>query len=113
MTLYSRKILIFSYINEEGKSEKAAVLHVANLGSFDRFFGILIEHYGGAFPLWLAPVQLVLIPIAERHNEYVQNLAKLLREAGVRVEVDNKNEPMQARIRNNTLQKSPIHGYNR
>ena len=94
-----------SYINEEGKSEKAAVLHVANLGSFDRFFGILIEHYGGAFPLWLAPVQLVLIPIAERHNEYVQNLAKLLREAGVRVEVDNKNEPMQARIRNNTLQK--------
>ncbi|MEK7592456.1 MAG: threonine--tRNA ligase [Patescibacteria group bacterium] len=99
-----------SYINEEGKSEKAAVLHVANLGSFDRFFGILIEHYGGAFPLWLAPVQLVLIPIAERHNEYVQNLAKLLREAGVRVEVDNKNEPMQARIRNNTLQKVPYMG---
>ncbi|MBI5613560.1 threonine--tRNA ligase [Candidatus Gottesmanbacteria bacterium] len=98
------------YINEEGKNEKAAVLHVAILGSFDRFFGILIEHYGGAFPLWLAPVQVTLIPIAERHTEYAQKFARDLREQGIRVELDSKNEPMQARIRNNTLQKVPYMG---
>ena len=63
------RILALTYTNEEGKDEKAAVLHVAILGSFDRFLGILIEHYAGAFPVWLAPVQVALIPIAERHNE--------------------------------------------
>jgi threonyl-tRNA synthetase len=99
-----------TYTASDGSQKQCVMIHRVVFGSLERFFGILIEHYGGAFPLWLAPVQLVLIPIAERHNEYVQNLAKLLREAGLRVEVDNKNEPMQARIRNNTLQKVPYMG---
>lgn len=95
------------YINDKGKEERPAVLHVAILGSFDRFLAVLIEHYGGAFPLWLAPVQVVIIPIAERHNPQAQHIADLLKQKDIRVEVDSRNEPMQAKIRNATLQKVP------
>lgn len=96
-----------NYINEEGKFERPAVLHIAILGSFDRFIAILIEHYAGAFPLWLAPTQVVGIAIAERHNEAVTNLVRTLSEAGIRAEADLRSESMQAKIRDAQLQKVP------
>ena len=99
-----------NYVNEEGKLERPAVLHIAILGSFDRFIGILIENYAGAFPLWLAPTQLGLVPIAERHNVDAQKAAEKLKTAGIRVEVDDRNERMQAKIRDLTLQKVPYLG---
>jgi threonyl-tRNA synthetase len=99
-----------NYINDEGKQERPAVLHVAILGSYDRFLGILIEHYAGIYPVWLAPLQIALIPIAERHAEAAQKAAQLLKEKGIRVTVDDRNESMQAKIRDNTLQKVPYLG---
>lgn len=99
-----------NYVNEEGKLERPAVLHVAILGSYDRFLAVLIEHYAGAFPLWLAPVQVTLVPIAERHNEAAHKMADTLRNAGFRVEINDKNESMQAKIREATLQKVPYMG---
>ena len=72
--------------------------------------GILIEHYAGAFPVWLAPVQVVLIPIAERHNTAAQQALQTLRDAGLRVELDDRSESMQAKIRDATLQKVPYMG---
>jgi threonyl-tRNA synthetase len=74
----------------------------------ERFFGVLIEHYAGAFPVWLSPVQAVLIPIAERHSAYANKIADQLKEAGVRVEVDARNEKMNAKIREHALQKVPF-----
>jgi threonyl-tRNA synthetase len=83
------------------------MVHRALLGSMERFFGVLIEHYGGAFPMWLAPVQAVLIPIADRHIEYANTVADALRGAGLRVEVDARAERMQAKIRDAQLHKVP------
>jgi threonyl-tRNA synthetase len=83
------------------------MVHRALLGAIERFFGVLIEHYGGAFPLWLAPVQAVVIPIADRHIEYANTVADALRQADLRVEVDVRAERMQAKIRDAQLQKAP------
>ncbi len=99
-----------TYIDNEGKEQRAVMIHRVILGSLERFFGILIEHYGGAFPLWLAPVQVALLPIADRHNEAAQKAAKQLEEAGIRVVVDESSERLQAKIRNHTLQKVPMLG---
>jgi threonyl-tRNA synthetase len=99
-----------NYINEEGKQERPAVLHVAILGSYDRFLAILIEHYAGIFPAWLSPVQVAIIPIAERHVEAAQKAARELVAKGIRVQVDDRNESMQSKIRDNTLQKVPYLG---
>jgi threonyl-tRNA synthetase len=99
-----------NYVNEEGKEEKPAVLHVAILGSFDRFLAVLIEHFAGAYPLWLSPVQVGIIPIAERHQEAAKKAAEILREQGLRVVIDDKNDTMQAKIRTLTLQKVPFMG---
>jgi threonyl-tRNA synthetase len=96
-----------TYIGEDGREHRPYMVHRALLGSMERFFGVLIEHYGGAFPLWLAPVQAVVIPIADRHAEYAGNLADDLRQAGLRVEVDSRGERMQAKIRDAQLQKVP------
>lgn len=96
-----------TYIDEHGKSVRPAVLHIAILGSFDRFIGILIEHYAGAFPLWLAPVQVTVIPIAKRHNEGARGVVEALRDAQVRAELDERGESMQAKIRDSALQKVP------
>jgi threonyl-tRNA synthetase len=82
-------------------------VHRALLGSLERFLGVLIEHYAGAFPLWLAPVQVMLIPIADRHQEHVRWVASELEAAGLRVEVDERSERMQAKIRDAQLQKVP------
>jgi threonyl-tRNA synthetase len=84
------------------------MIHRALFGSIERFMGVLTEHYAGAFPPWLAPVQVVAIPIAERHNDYLQKVAEQLRERGVRVEVDESDDRMQKKIRNAQLQKVPF-----
>jgi len=96
-----------NYIGEDGREHRPYMVHRALLGSMERFFGVLIEHYGGAFPMWLAPVQAVVIPIADRHIEYANTVADALREAGLRVEVDARSERMQAKIRDAQLQKVP------
>ncbi|MCK4451633.1 MAG: threonine--tRNA ligase, partial [Anaerolineae bacterium] len=92
---------------EDGKEHRPYMVHRALLGSLERFFGVLVEHYAGAFPVWLSPVQVVLIPIADRHVEYARSVAGQLRAAGLRVEVDDSGERMQAKIRDAQLQKVP------
>jgi threonyl-tRNA synthetase len=96
-----------TYIGEDGAEHRPYMVHRALLGSIERFFGILVEHYGGAFPLWLAPVQAVVIPIADRHVDYAHHVQRELREAGLRVEVDNSGERMGNKIRRAQLQKTP------
>jgi threonyl-tRNA synthetase len=98
------------YIDQNGTEQTPVMIHRAPLGSLERFLAILIEQYAGAFPAWLAPVQMMLIPIAERHVEAAKKMAETLRIAGVRVEIDEKSEPMGAKIRNATLQKVPFMG---
>ncbi len=96
------------YVAEDGTRKQPVMVHRALYGSVERFFGVLIEHYAGAFPVWLSPVQVVMIPIAERHSEYAEKVASQLRAAGVRVEVDARNEKMNAKIREHALQKVPF-----
>jgi threonyl-tRNA synthetase len=96
------------YVAEDGTRKQPLMVHRALYGSVERFFGVLIEHYAGAFPVWLSPVQTVMIPIAERHVEYAEKVAAQLRAAGVRVEVDARNEKMNAKIREHALQKVPF-----
>jgi threonyl-tRNA synthetase len=96
------------YVAEDGTRKQPVMVHRALFGSVERFFGVLIEHYAGAFPVWLSPVQAVMIPIAERHVPYAEKVAGMLREAGVRVDVDARNEKMNAKIREHALQKVPF-----
>ena len=96
-----------NYIGEDGQEHRPYMIHRALLGSMERFFGVLIEHYGGAFPVWLCPVQVALIPIADRHIEPAHAVAAQLKAAGLRVEVDDSSERMNAKIRNAQLQKIP------
>ena len=95
------------YVGEDGREYQPYVVHRALLGALERFFGALIEHYAGAFPVWLSPVQAVLIPIAERHLAYADSVAGQLRAADLRVEVDKSGERMQAKIRDAQMQKVP------
>ena len=95
------------YVAEDGSHQRPVVLHRAMLGAIERFMGVLIEHYGGAFPLWLAPVQAVVIPIADRHVGYADDVASQLRGRGLRVEVDGRNERMNLKIREAQLKKIP------
>jgi threonyl-tRNA synthetase len=96
-----------SYIGEDGQEHTPVVLHRAVTGATERFLGVIIEHFAGAFPVWLAPVQAMIIPIADRHVEYAQALAGRLKAAGVRVEVDDRSERMNAKIRDAQNQKIP------
>ncbi|HET8943534.1 MAG TPA: threonine--tRNA ligase, partial [Dehalococcoidia bacterium] len=96
-----------TYIAEDGREHRPYMVHRALLGSMERFFGVLVEHYAGAFPLWLAPVQATVIPIADRHVDYANKVALEMRAAGFRVDVDDRNERMQAKIRDAQLQKVP------
>jgi threonyl-tRNA synthetase len=96
-----------NYIGEDGQQHRPYMIHRALLGSMERFFGVLIEHYGGAFPVWLCPVQATVIPIADRHFEAARQVAEQLKAAGLRVEVDDSSERMNAKIRNAQLQKVP------
>ena len=95
------------YVGEDGERHTPVVIHRAIHGSLERFLGILIEHYAGAFPAWLAPLQARCIPIADRHLEWAEQVAAELRAAGLRVDVDNGNERMQAKIRNGQRAKIP------
>jgi threonyl-tRNA synthetase len=96
-----------SYIGEDGKEHRPYMVHRALLGSLERFFGVLVEHYAGAFPVWLAPVQAVVIPIADRHVEYAQQVANDLRKDDIRVETDDSNERMNHKIREAQIAKVP------
>ncbi len=95
------------YVGEDGERHQPVMVHRALFGSVERFFGVLIEHYAGAFPLWLAPVQIGLVPISERHLEYAHKVEAELKAAGFRVEVDSRNEKMNAKIRDLANQKTP------
>ena len=96
-----------SYIDEHGQAQRPIAIHRAIYGSFERFIGILVEHFAGAFPFWCAPVQAVVIPIADRHVEAAGELAALLRARGIRVEVDDSSNRMQNKIRLAQEQKVP------
>ncbi len=96
-----------SYVAEDGSKQVPVMLHRAILGSLERFIGILIEHYAGAMPLWLAPVQAVVMDITDRQAEYVKKVEKTLRDAGLRAESDLRNEKIGFKIREHTLQKVP------
>jgi len=96
------------YVAEDGSRKQPLMVHRALYGSVERFFGVLIEHYAGAFPVWLSPVQAVMIPISERHAAYAQKVADQLKAAGVRVHVDARNEKMNAKIREHAMQKVPF-----
>ena len=96
-----------TYRGSDGKEHRPIMVHRALMGSLERFFGVLIEHYAGQFPLWLAPVQAAVLTIAERHSEAAHGLAATLRWAGMRVEVDDSNEKIGYKIRQYTIQKVP------
>src|SRR6202051_3078624 len=96
------------YVAEDGTRKQPLMVHRALYGSIERFFGVLIEHYAGAFPVWLSAVQVAMIPIAERHCVYAEKVASQLRAAGVRVHVDARNEKMNAKIREHAMQKVPF-----
>lgn len=96
------------YQSADGSRQQPVMIHSAKFGSIERFFGVLVEHYAGAFPPWLAPVQVQAIPIAERHNDYLYDVAEKMRAVGLRVEVDDSDDRMQKKIRNAQLQKVPF-----
>jgi threonyl-tRNA synthetase len=96
-----------AYVGEDGQEHRPYVIHRALVGSMERFMGVLIEHHAGAFPVWLSPVQAIVIPIADRHVDYADEVAEKLRGAGYRVEVDSRSERMNAKIRDAQLQKIP------
>ena len=96
------------YVGEDGQRHQPLMVHRALYGSMERFFGVLIEHYAGAFPLWLSPVQVAVVPIAERHVDYANKVGDELKAIGARVEVDARNEKMNAKIREHALQKVPF-----
>ena len=96
-----------TYIGEDGNKHRPIMIHRALMGSLERFFGCLIEHYAGAFPVWLAPVQVILLPITDSQNEYADQVASRLEEQGIRVEKDLRNEKIGFKIREAQLQKIP------
>ncbi len=96
------------YIGEDGAAHQPVMVHRALFGSVERFFGVLIEHYAGAFPLWLAPLQVGLVPISEKHHAYANSVEQRLQAAGLRVEADRSNQKMNAKIRDFGLQKAPL-----
>jgi threonyl-tRNA synthetase len=95
------------YIGSDGHAHRPIVIHRALIGSYERFIGVLTEHYAGAFPLWLAPVQVTIIPIADRHADYANTVARRLEGHGLRVTVDDRREKMQAKIRDAQMMKVP------
>ncbi len=97
-----------TYVGPDGEPHRPVMIHRAPFGSLERFIGILIEHFAGEFPLWLAPVQVVVVPITDRHVAYAHEVAQALREAGIRVEVDARGERMNAKIRDAETQKVPV-----
>lgn len=95
------------YVDEKGGKQRPVMIHRAIFGSFERFIGILTEHYQGSFPVWLSPVQVVVLPIADRHNEYARKVGQEFTTNGIRAELDVRSERLDAKIRDHTLQKVP------
>jgi len=97
-----------NYINEKNEKQRPVVIHRAIFGSLDRFFGILIEHFGGVFPTWLAPVQVKIIPVSLKvHQEYAQEIKEALGKKGIRVELDNREQKLGYKIREAQVAKVP------
>jgi threonyl-tRNA synthetase len=96
------------YTGEDGEKHQPVMVHRALFGSVERFFGVLIEHYAGAFPLWLSPVQVGLVPISEKHIEYARTVKAELEKVGLRVDLDERNEMMKAKIRDFANEKVPF-----
>ncbi len=96
-----------TYVGTDGQEHRPYMIHRALLGSWERFFGVLIEHYAGAFPVWLAPVQVMIIPVADRHNDYCRSLEKELRKLDIRAYIDDRPERMNQKIRQAQLDKVP------
>jgi threonyl-tRNA synthetase len=107
LDLFMGKRLNLVYTDEEGKERNPVILHRGLTGSIERTLAILIEHYAGAFPLWLSPVQVAIIPIADRHKAAARHLQEILLQNDIRTSLDDRNESMQAKIRDATLQKVP------
>jgi threonyl-tRNA synthetase len=96
-----------TFIAEDGKEHRPFMIHRALLGSMERFFGVLVEHYGGAFPLWLSPVQVTVLPISDRHQEYARGVYEELKSSGIRAELDASSNTLNYRIRAAQNQKVP------
>ncbi len=96
-----------NYIGDDGKPHKVVVIHVAIFGSFERFMGVIIEHYNGIFPLWLSPVQVKVLPIGESHFKYALSVFETLKSENIRVELDDSNESLGKKIRNSKTEKIP------
>jgi threonyl-tRNA synthetase len=96
------------YTAADGTKQRPVMIHRALFGSIERFFGVLTEHYAGHFPPWLAPVQVVGIPIADEFSDYLHDIAKQLRKHGVRIQIDDSDDRMQKKIRNHTMAKVPF-----
>jgi len=96
------------YTGADGRPHTPVMVHRALLGAMERFFGVLVEHYAGAFPVWLAPVQAIVLPISEKHLAYARDVVQQLRAARIRVQLDDRNEKLNARIRDAQLQKVPF-----
>jgi threonyl-tRNA synthetase len=95
------------YTGSDGQKHRPVIIHRAPFGSLERFIGVLIEHYAGEFPLWLAPLQCVLLPITDRHQAYAQSVRQQLATAGIRVELDDRNEKIGYKIREWETKKVP------
>ena len=96
------------FINTDGNKERPVVIHRAMLGSIERFIGILLEHTSGDLPIWLAPIQVNIIPISDKHIDYSRQLSKLLLDEDIRVKIDESNERLGQKIRNSELEKVPM-----
>lgn len=96
-----------SFVNEQGEKERPVVIHRAISGSLERFMGVMIEHFGGAFPLWLAPVQMQIVPVAEKFNNYAFELKKLFSQQDLRASVDDSSDSFSKKIRNAEMMKVP------
>ena len=96
-----------SFVNEQGEKERPVVIHRAISGSLERFMGVMIEHFGGAFPLWLAPVQIQIVPVAEKFNDYAFELKKRFSQQDLRASVDDSSDSFSKKIRNAEMMKVP------
>ena len=96
-----------SFVNEQGEKERPVVIHRAISGSLERFMGVMIEHFGGAFPLWLAPVQMQIVPVAEKFNDYAFDLKKRFSQQDLRASVDDSSDSFSKKIRNAEMMKVP------
>ena len=100
-------MLFRSYIGDDGGQHRPFMVHRALLGSLERFIGVLVENYGGAFPTWLAPTQALVLPVADRHNDYAHRVESSLRAAGIRASSDTRSERVNSKIRDAQMRKIP------